>query len=209
MYVLNTLFNLPECYLLACLIDYFIGTADSDRFANPKYSYYSIYFQRLWPAIWLCSLHFTPVKVVCNDWFFLLLPFVFYRFNRTATPTGIKLGDLFMSYRSMFQDVRTAVDFVHLKVTNKGMIRCDSNMRNCVLNFTFCLSNVRVTSSDWLSRIFPCSFSETTDCPFCSLGYGQMEPKFFCLPTPITIIRTRSWSISWRRLVDFCLAHTI
>jgi hypothetical protein len=32
VYVLNTLFNLPECYLLACLIDYFIGTADSDRF---------------------------------------------------------------------------------------------------------------------------------------------------------------------------------
>lgn len=64
VYVLNTLFNLPECYLLACLIDYFIGSADSDS---------------------------------------------------TATPTGIKLGDLFMSYRSMFQDVRTAVDFVHLK----------------------------------------------------------------------------------------------
>lgn len=47
-------------------------------------------------------------------YFFL---FAFYRFNSTATPTGIKLGDLFMSYRSMFQDVRTAVDFVHLKVS--------------------------------------------------------------------------------------------
>ena len=36
------------------------------------------------------------------------------------TSTGIKLGDLFMSYKSMFQDVRTAVDHVHLKV---GSIR--------------------------------------------------------------------------------------
>ena len=25
------------------------------------------------------------------------------------------IGDLFMSYKSMFQDVRTAVDYVHLK----------------------------------------------------------------------------------------------
>ena len=31
VYVLNTLFNLPECYLLACLIDFFTGTADYDR----------------------------------------------------------------------------------------------------------------------------------------------------------------------------------
>lgn len=28
----------------------------------------------------------------------------------------MKLGDLFMSFKSMFQDVRTAVDYVHLKV---------------------------------------------------------------------------------------------
>ena len=34
---------------------------------------------------------------------------------RNRTSTGIKLGDLFMSYKSMFQDVRTAVDYVHLK----------------------------------------------------------------------------------------------
>lgn len=30
--------------------------------------------------------------------------------------TGFKDGDLFMSYRSMFQDVRDAVDWVHYKV---------------------------------------------------------------------------------------------
>lgn len=30
--------------------------------------------------------------------------------------TGFKDGDLFMSYKSMFQDVRDAVDWVHFKV---------------------------------------------------------------------------------------------
>lgn len=64
VYVLNTLFNLPECYLLACLIDYFMGQREA---------------------------------------------------HSDVTSTGIKLGDLFMSYKSMFQDVRTAVDYVHLK----------------------------------------------------------------------------------------------
>lgn len=32
--------------------------------------------------------------------------------------TGFKNGDLFMSYKSMFQDVRDAVDWVHFKVDN-------------------------------------------------------------------------------------------
>lgn len=31
VYVLNTLFNLPECYLLACLIGFFTGTTECDR----------------------------------------------------------------------------------------------------------------------------------------------------------------------------------
>lgn len=31
--------------------------------------------------------------------------------------TGFKNGDLFMSYKSMFQDVRDAVDWVHFKVS--------------------------------------------------------------------------------------------
>ena len=31
VYVLNTLFNLPECYLLACLIDYFIGQREAQN----------------------------------------------------------------------------------------------------------------------------------------------------------------------------------
>lgn len=34
VYVLNTLFNLPECYLLACLIDYFTGQREAHNDAS-------------------------------------------------------------------------------------------------------------------------------------------------------------------------------
>ncbi|KAG2462535.1 5NTC nucleotidase, partial [Polypterus senegalus] len=61
-YILNTLFNLPETYLFACLVDFFTNC--------PRY---------------------------------------------TSCETGFKDGDLFMSYKSMFQDVRDAVDWVHYK----------------------------------------------------------------------------------------------
>ncbi|XP_076469911.1 cytosolic purine 5'-nucleotidase-like isoform X2 [Babylonia areolata] len=62
LYVLNTLFNLPETYMLACIIDYFSSKKD---FKKKK--------------------------------------------------EGIDCGDIFMSYKSIFQDVRAAVDWVHLK----------------------------------------------------------------------------------------------
>ncbi|KAA8595202.1 hypothetical protein FQN60_012337 [Etheostoma spectabile] len=65
-YILNTLFNLPETYLFACLVDFF---SNCDRY--------------------------------------------------TSCETGFKNGDLFMSYKSMFQDVRDAVDWVHFKGTLK------------------------------------------------------------------------------------------
>lgn len=61
VYVLNTLFNLPETYLLACLIDFF---TNSPQFTREK--------------------------------------------------TGVKEGELTMSFRSIFQDVRSAVDWIHL-----------------------------------------------------------------------------------------------
>uniref|UniRef100_A0AAQ6AG55 Cytosolic purine 5'-nucleotidase n=1 Tax=Amphiprion ocellaris TaxID=80972 RepID=A0AAQ6AG55_AMPOC len=61
-YILNTLFNLPETYLFACLVDFFSN----------------------------CSRY-------------------------SSCETGFKDGDLFMSYKSMFQDVRDAVDWVHFK----------------------------------------------------------------------------------------------
>uniref|UniRef100_A0A8C1YR58 5'-nucleotidase, cytosolic II, like 1 n=1 Tax=Cyprinus carpio TaxID=7962 RepID=A0A8C1YR58_CYPCA len=63
-YVLNTLFNLSETYLYACLVDYFTR---STRYKN------------------------------CQK--------------------GFKHGDLFMSHRSMFQDVRDAMDHLHGTVT--------------------------------------------------------------------------------------------
>lgn len=61
VYVLNTLFNLPETYLLACLVDFFTN--------SPKYQ---------------------------------------------REQTGVKVGELqlFMSFKSIFQDVRSAVDWV-------------------------------------------------------------------------------------------------
>lgn len=62
VYILNTLFNLPETHLLACLVDFF---------TNSK--------------------------------------------QYTGDKTGVTCGDLFMSFKSIFQDVRNAVDWVHIK----------------------------------------------------------------------------------------------
>ncbi|XP_076461299.1 cytosolic purine 5'-nucleotidase-like isoform X2 [Babylonia areolata] len=62
LYVLNTLFNLPETYMLACIIDYFTSKTE---FKTKK--------------------------------------------------EGLDCGDIYMSYKSIFQDVRAAVDWVHLK----------------------------------------------------------------------------------------------
>ncbi|XP_058474134.1 5'-nucleotidase, cytosolic II, like 1 [Solea solea] len=65
-YILNTLFNLSETYLYACLVDFFTR---------------------------------------CNRYTNLL--------------KGYQHGDLFMSYRTMFQDVRDAMDFIH----NRGILK--------------------------------------------------------------------------------------
>ncbi|XP_037937082.1 cytosolic purine 5'-nucleotidase isoform X3 [Teleopsis dalmanni] len=62
VYVLNTLFNLPETYLLACLVDFFTNSSVYER-----------------------------------------------------EKTGVNAGELFMSFKSIFQDVRRAVDWVHLQ----------------------------------------------------------------------------------------------
>ncbi|XP_026862314.1 5'-nucleotidase, cytosolic II, like 1 isoform X2 [Electrophorus electricus] len=59
-YILNTLFNLSETYLYACLVDFF---TDCSRYQNYQ--------------------------------------------------LGFKHGDLFMSFKSMFQDVRDAMNFLH------------------------------------------------------------------------------------------------
>lgn len=62
IYVYNTLFNLPEIYLLACLIDYFQNHRD-----------------------------YKEVK------------------------DGFKFNDLHMSFKSVFQDVRGSVDYIHME----------------------------------------------------------------------------------------------
>jgi 5'-nucleotidase len=74
VYVLNTLFNLPETYLLACLVDFFTN--------SPKYQ---------------------------------------------REKTGVKCGELFMSFKSIFQDVRGAVDWVHIhgELKNKTVENLD------------------------------------------------------------------------------------
>ncbi|KAK7571818.1 hypothetical protein V9T40_014290 [Parthenolecanium corni] len=61
VYVLNTLFNLPETYLLACLVDYFTNSS-----------------------------------------------------QYTSDKTGLISGSMIISFKSLFQDVRSAVDYVHL-----------------------------------------------------------------------------------------------
>ncbi|XP_062366681.1 cytosolic purine 5'-nucleotidase-like isoform X9 [Cinclus cinclus] len=66
-HILNTLFNLTEAHLYACLVDFFTNCS---RYVN------------------------------CD--------------------TGYKHGNLFMSFRSMFQDVREAMDHVHLSVGAVG-----------------------------------------------------------------------------------------
>lgn len=67
IYILNTLFNIPETYLLACLIDYF---SNSEGYVKE--------------------------------------------------PTAIKYGDMHISFKSIFEDVRGAVDWVHMKGTLKS-----------------------------------------------------------------------------------------
>uniref|UniRef100_A0A6A7G9Q2 Cytosolic purine 5'-nucleotidase-like isoform X3 n=2 Tax=Hirondellea gigas TaxID=1518452 RepID=A0A6A7G9Q2_9CRUS len=62
IYVMNTLFNLPEIYMVACLIDFF---SNSGQYVKSR--------------------------------------------------EGVKSGELYMSYRSIYQDIRSAVAWVHTK----------------------------------------------------------------------------------------------
>ncbi|CAD5221688.1 unnamed protein product [Bursaphelenchus xylophilus] len=71
VFVLNTLFNLPETYLLAALVDYFDN--------SPHY-------------------------------------------HMTSDKTGVKSGEVVMSYKSIFQDIRGAVDWVHFDSDMKDII---------------------------------------------------------------------------------------
>ncbi|CAG0915550.1 unnamed protein product [Notodromas monacha] len=64
VHVLNTLFDVPVTYIIACVVEYFS----------------------------------SPVR--CPE--------------AVATPTGIKLAGCYMSFQSIFGDVRAAVDYVHV-----------------------------------------------------------------------------------------------
>ncbi|EYC32967.1 hypothetical protein Y032_0002g536 [Ancylostoma ceylanicum] len=81
VFVLNTLFNLPETHLLAYLIDFFD--------THPDY---------------------TPLE----------------------DKTGLRGGDVLMSYKSIFLDCRSAVDWVHLESDMKEMIM--QNMEKYVMH---------------------------------------------------------------------------
>lgn len=59
----------------------------------------------MWPLRWLC------VSLLLSS----------------SCETGFKNGDLFMSYKSMFQDVRDAVDWVHFKVTRPFLLMALTN----------------------------------------------------------------------------------
>jgi len=105
IYVYNTLFNLPETYLLACLVDFFQNHKDYKEVRD-----------------------------------------------------GFKFNELHMSYKSLFQDVRGSVDYVHMEgdlkkktCENLSMyIKKDSRLPQVLYNLkksgakTFLLTN-----SDW------------------------------------------------------------
>ncbi|XP_013392914.1 cytosolic purine 5'-nucleotidase isoform X2 [Lingula anatina] len=91
LYILNTLFNLPETYLLACMVDYF---TNAEGYTGWKPSRKLLDFS---PG----SAHHDSSAIWQED-------------------TGVKYGDLFMSYKSIFQDVRGAVDWVHIKGSLKS-----------------------------------------------------------------------------------------
>ena len=96
---MNTLFNLPEIYMIACLIDFFSS--------SPNYIQF---------------------------------------------PEGVKSGDLYMSFKSVFQDIRAAVDFVHMRVrytVDRVWANEKKSTRLCLeLNFSAflacCLSEFRL-----------------------------------------------------------------
>ncbi|GFR83093.1 cytosolic purine 5'-nucleotidase [Elysia marginata] len=71
VYILNTLFNIPETYMLACIIDYFASHKD---------------------------------------------------FQHTSSKQEVSSGTIHMSYKSIFQDIRDATDWLHIHETIERMV---------------------------------------------------------------------------------------
>lgn len=95
-----------------------------------------------------------PVRRLCMCLSLLLSP---------SCETGFKNGDLFMSYKSMFQDIRDAVDWVHFKVRELSMaVILTFQLLNCpcVLHIHVCVL-LRVTTvcnaPVWSSRCSVCA----------------------------------------------------
>ncbi|XP_040014344.1 5'-nucleotidase, cytosolic II, like 1 isoform X2 [Xiphias gladius] len=107
-YILNTLFNLSETYLYACLVDFFTR----------------------------CSRYTNLLK-------------------------GYQHGDLFMSYRSMFQDVRDAMDFIHNTGTLKD--RTIKNLEKYVIkdvNVPVLLTRIKEVAKVFLATNSDYSYTE-------------------------------------------------
>ncbi|KAM9306193.1 5'-nucleotidase, cytosolic II, like 1 isoform 2-T2 [Pholidichthys leucotaenia] len=107
-YILNTLFNLSETYLYACLVDFFTRCT---RYAN------------------------------LNE--------------------GFQHGDLFMSFRSMFQDVRNAMDFIHETETLKE--RTTKNLEKYVIrdpNLPMLLSRIKQVAKVFLATNSDYNYTE-------------------------------------------------
>ncbi|XP_026464702.1 cytosolic purine 5'-nucleotidase-like [Ctenocephalides felis] len=164
VYVLNTLFNLPETYLLACLIDYF---------TNSK--------------------------------------------QYTRESTGVRAGNLFMSFKSIFQDVRGAVDWVHIQGDLKR--RTVENLDQYVkkdIRLPMVLSRIResgakvflLTNSDYnftdriMTHLFDFSHGARPDDPhrdwktyFDVIVVDAHKPLFFGEGTILRQVDTRTGSL--------------
>ncbi|KAK1802982.1 hypothetical protein P4O66_021514, partial [Electrophorus voltai] len=103
-YILNTLFNLPA------------QTEQSQKHFTASYTMYDSFIFLTALYLPLCVFDQT----VPETYLYACLVDFFSNCDRYAScETGFKDGDLFMSFKSMFQDVRDAVDWVHFKGTLK------------------------------------------------------------------------------------------
>ncbi|XP_030624763.1 5'-nucleotidase, cytosolic II, like 1 [Chanos chanos] len=138
-YVLNTLFNLSETYLYACLIDFFTKCT---RYIN--------------------------------------------------CPTGFQHGDLFMSYRSMFQDVRDAMDHLHDTGTLKE--RTLKNLEKYVVKdprIPVLLNRVKEVAKVFLATNSDYNYTEAIMKYLLDFPPGSKNPK-----------------VSWRSFFDLVVVDT-
>ena len=69
-----------------------------------------------------------------------------------SEPSGIKCGDLYMSYKSIFQDVRNAMDWVHIKVRQASLnVLCSLGVRGYRSVIKCCCLHLYAW---WLNRRF-------------------------------------------------------